>query len=508
MKIGVFGAMYILGVDIGTTGTKAMLVRDDGRIICRAYKGYPLISLKENCVEQNAEDWWSTLVYAVNECTKELDDKHAVKAISVSAQGGSMVPMDENGACLRNAMVWMDTRGSAEVDTLLSIKGEDWFYAKTGWKLAIGLNAVKIAWLKKNERNIFNKTAKYITTLDYINYKLTGKYVIDPTNAAMTQLMDVSGKAWDHELLELLDIHEDQLPEICSSGSVLGHLTQNTAELLGLDKTVVVVNGGHDQYCGAVGAGAIHEGDILLSTGSAWVVLGISQKPLFENHTYVSVGRHIPDGLWGALSSVPTAGVAMEWFKENLALRTVKDGVLQAEDFVEIDKKAATSMGNAKELFFYPYYSGREFPKWNMNVRASLLGLSLQHNSYDIARATMEGVAFEVNHILESYKGLGCPTNDLRIIGGAARSSLWMKIISNVVGSAIIKFKETDMACIGAAILAGNACGVFDGYEDGSRKIDAGEVVQPSSGAERDFYLYKYEKYKKGIECLDSFYKI
>jgi sugar (pentulose or hexulose) kinase len=162
--------MYILGVDIGTTGTKAMLVREDGRIMGRAYKAYPLSAIKENCVEQNAEDWWDTLVCTVRECTGVLEHRHAIRAISVSTQGGSMVPMDEYGNCLGNAMVWMDSRGSAEVDSLLSIKGDDWFYVKTGWKLAIGLNAVKIAWLKNNERSIFNKTAKYITTLDYINY--------------------------------------------------------------------------------------------------------------------------------------------------------------------------------------------------------------------------------------------------------------------------------------------------------------------------------------------------
>jgi sugar (pentulose or hexulose) kinase len=132
-----------------------MLVREDGRIIKRAYKGYPLLASNESFVEQNAEDWWNTLVYTVNECTRELEDKHKILAISVSTQGGSMVPLDENGNCLGNAMVWMDSRGSAEADSLLNIKGEDWFYEKTGWKLAIGLNAVKIAWLKKNKRSIF-----------------------------------------------------------------------------------------------------------------------------------------------------------------------------------------------------------------------------------------------------------------------------------------------------------------------------------------------------------------
>jgi len=235
-------------------------------------------------------------------------------------------------------------------------------------------------------------------------------------------------------------------------------------------------------------------------------VLGISKNPLFDDDNYVSVGSHIPKGLWGALSSVPTAGLALEWHKENFALRTEKDGILKTEDFAEIDKKAATRMESARELFFYPYYSGREFPKWNMNVRAGLLGLLLQHNSYDVARATMEGIAFEVNHILETYKAMGCPTNNLRIIGGATRSSLWMKIIANIVGSAIIKFKHTDMACIGAAIMAGNGCGVFEGFEDGNRKIDAGEVIQPSTGTERNLYLSKYEKYKKGMDLLDSFF--
>jgi Sugar (pentulose and hexulose) kinases len=500
--------MYILGVDIGTTGTKAMLVSQDGRILSRSYKGYPLMAVRENYVEQNAEDWWNTFLYTVNECTKDIADKCEIKALSISSQGGSMVPVDVNGNCLRNAIVWMDSRGVKEKESFLKYNNDDWFYNKTGWKLGTGLNIVKIQWIKNNENDIYKRTYKFLTTIDYVNYKLTGNYIIDPSNAAMTQLMNVTKQEWDGELLELLGIDNEKLPEIYPSGKVIGHLTEEAAGLLGLDSSISVVNGGHDQYCAAVGAGAVNEGDILLSTGSAWVVLGITKNPIFDRNTYVSPGRHIPVGLWGALSSVPTAGVAMEWFKDKFSTRTLKDGTLHSEAYADIDSEAGKRMESSKDLIFYPYYNGRGFPKWDANLKATLLGLSLQHDRYDIARAVMEGVAFEVKHVLENYKKLGCPTENLRVVGGASKSKLWMEIISNIVGTEVIKFKEADLACIGAAIIAGDACGVFDGYVDGYRKVVKEEVLPLQIGPEREFYNRKYNKYKNGMELIDSYYNI
>ena len=285
--------MYVLAVDIGTTGTKAMIVDHKGSMIATAYEGYSLITPGDGYVEQNAEDWWNAFLSTSIKCIQAIDDKQNIQAISMSTQGGSLVPVDKENKPLCNAIVWMDSRGDRIRDDMLRLKEDQWFYSKSGWKLLSGLNAVKIQWLRLKQPEIFQKTYKFLTTLDYINMKLTGRYVIDPTNAGITNLMNLADKTWDKDILDFLDISSDRLPEVLPSGGVIGTITKSASELLGLDVNTLLINGGHDQYCSAVGAGAINEGDMILSTGTAWVALAISEKLFFDQVNNVSIGAHI-----------------------------------------------------------------------------------------------------------------------------------------------------------------------------------------------------------------------
>lgn len=499
--------MYVLGIDIGTTGTKAMLMSSDGKIVSSAYKGYPLIKGSNGFVEQDAEDWWKAFVQTVRECLKDVPDKQNVIALSMSTQGGSLVPVDKAGKPLANALSWMDFRSREQQEVLIEEKGKDFYYRKTGWRLNTGLNLTKIKWLRENEQALFQSTDKLLTTIDYVNYKLTGSFVIDPTNGAMTQLMNVGEEQWDSEILNMLNINKGHLPNIQKSCTEIGTLTDGAAHELGLPTSVKVINGGHDQYCAAIGAGAFNSGDIILSTGTAWVVLGVYDKPLFDSSTYIAPAHHITEGLWGALASIPTAGVAMEWFRDNLSMK-IKDGTnFECESFREIDEKAASLRERAEGLFFYPYFSGNGFPRWNQDVKGSLLGLGLEHGRYDIALAIMEGVAFQVKAILEEYEKSGFKTSSIRILGGASKSPLWTEIISSVVGCSAVKFNEANIACIGAALIAGVGCGMFSDFTEGFKKAAAGVANIERNSEMESFYQRKYSKYKKGIEFLEKYYK-
>jgi len=499
--------MYVLGIDIGTTGAKAMLVNEQGEILGSAYKAYELIKPGKGYVEQRADDWWDAFVVTVKDCIRSIKDKNNILAVSVSSQGGSLVPVDKKGCPLCNVLVWMDKRGLGQQNELLKINSNDFYYRKSGWKLSPGLNLVKIRWMKDMENDIYNAAYKFISTIDYMNFKLTGRYIIDPSNAAMTQLMDIQSGKWDGQILDLIGIHSDRLSEIVQSGSLIGNLTPDAAGQLGLNTAVQVISGGHDQYCAAVGAGAIHKGDMLLSTGTAWVVLGISDIPLFEAGTYLAPGPHIINGLWGALASIPTAGVAMEWFRHNFALRLQNSGEYDTESFKDIDDKASLLMEKARDVFFYPYYNGSGFPRWSLRSKASLFGLGLEHDRYDIARAIMEGVAFEVGGVLEEYKKGGCDVNNLRVLGGASQSGLWTDIIANVVDCDIIRFKEAHIACVGAAIVAGVGCGLFSNCQDGYDRFSNAEIYTASDSAKKEFYREKYRKYKLGIDLVEDYYK-
>jgi sugar (pentulose or hexulose) kinase len=498
--------MYVLGVDVGTTGTKAMLIDQNGSVVATAYKGYPLITPREGYVDQKAEDWWDAFVSTSRQCIDKVTNKQDVLAVSLSTQGGSMVPIDKENNPLCDSLVWMDSRGAAIEDELREAGKDSWFYLKTGWKLSSGLFAVKILWLKQNRPDVFHATHKYLSTLDYVNMKLTGKYVIDPTNAGITQLMNLQKREWDPEILDFLGITKDLLPEILPSGAVVGNLTSEAAKALDLPMSTVVVNGGHDQYCAATGAGALHDGDVIVSTGTCWVALAISSKLRFDEVTHIAVGAHIPDGLWGALTSFQTAGLALEWFKEKLGPKSSDNGILKSVSFKEIDEKTCGRLESAKDLFFFPTFSGRGFPTWESKSKASLLGLSLEHDAYDIARAVMEGVAFELKHMLEGYASLGFAMESLRIMGGATKSDLWTDIIANTVDCRVIRLKEPNIACLGAAIMAGAASGVFESYADGFQKVNGEEMVCPVREPLRSAYIEKYKRYKKGMAYTDPFY--
>jgi sugar (pentulose or hexulose) kinase len=365
---------------------------------------------------------------------------------------------------------------------------------------------VQIKWIRDNEKDIFDNTYKFLSTLDFINYKLTGNYVIDTTNAGITQLMNLQEERWDGELLQMAGITEDRLPYILETGAEVGRLTAEAAEELGLGTTIRIINGGHDQYCAALGSGALNEGDILLSSGTAWVILGITSRPFLDTRTYIGSGRHIIKGLWGILASISTGGVAKEWFRDNFALNVKSDGKDNIESFEDIDKEAAGLMEKTAGLFFYPYFNGSGVPHRDNKLKACFLGLGLEHDRYSMARAIMEGLAFELKEIIEYFESIGNRMDSLILLGGASRSLLWTEIISNVLGVRIARLEEADAACIGAAIIAGVGCGMFANYHDGFNSVFSKSSYVYPDRYMSSFYEEKHSKYKKGFEFLKNYY--
>jgi len=228
--------MYLLGIDIGTTGTKTVLLNDKGIKLKSHYKSYGLIKSSNKMVEQRADDWWDALVLTVRECISDISDKENILALSISSQGGSLLPVDKNGDPLSNVIVWMDKRGIKQQNDLLKLHDDDFYYKKTGWKLTAGGNLIQIKWLKENRPDIFERTYKFLSTIDYINYKLMGEYIIDPTNAAMTYLFNIQKATWDEELLDVAEIQKQKLPEVLKPGKVIGNLTTLLWHMEGLKK--------------------------------------------------------------------------------------------------------------------------------------------------------------------------------------------------------------------------------------------------------------------------------
>jgi sugar (pentulose or hexulose) kinase len=499
----------LIGVDIGTTGTKAVLMDENGNIISEAYKRYDLYSDKSGYVEQNTEDWWDAVLYTIKSCIKDIGNKSDIKAIALSTQGGSMVPVDINGNPLSRAVIWMDRRGQKQTDDLLSGKDKNFYYYKTGWRLSNCLNLVQIKWLKDNKPELFKSAYKFISTVEYINFKFTDKFVIDPSNAGMTQLFNITDKKWDEEILDDLNIGNEKLGEILESGEVIGTLKSEAAKALELPESVKIISGGHDQYCAALGAGTFNNGDILLSTGTAWVLLGIFSKPIFDTKTFFAPGNHVIQGKWGALGTVPTAGVSMEWFKNNIGLgMDIDGGIVQTEEYKDIDKKAKSKKPGSEGVMFFPHFTGSGSPTWSMKSKAAVLGLELNHDRYNIARALMEGVVYDINLMLEAMNKRGEKAARLKVLGGASRSSLWVQITADVTGISVFIPESKNTACIGAAILAGKGSGLFSSISEGYDKFKRKEEVIVPDKINHEIYCGLYELYKKRFDFLKSCYDL
>jgi len=462
---------YLLGIDVGTTGTKTLLFCTDGTLLGHAYRPYPTDTPKPGISEQNAEDWWNAVVDTVREVCTDPEVCCHVAGISLSLQGGTMVAVDAYGRPVRPAMVWSDQRCEAQVKRYLQEVGaEETMYQKTGWALGKGLNALQIRWMKDNEPENFSKTHMFLSVPDYISWKLTGIAAVDPSDAGINQLADIRRLAYDPALLAFAGITEAQLPRIVDSGGVIGPLTEEAAETLGLTTDCMLCAGAHDQYAVALGAGACKAGDILIGSGTCWVITAIGDAPDFETGLSQSVAA-VP-GKWGSLWSLETGGVCLEWWR-----RLTVDSNGEKLPFDEINREVSRRKAAENGLFFVPFASPVGFTKHF--EKATFLGLDLSHDRFHLARAIMEGVAFQIVGMLEFFRTK--PSGEgLKLAGGAAKSPVWRQLLADISGLPVKIPEVADLACVGAAILAGVGSGVFRSTAEGyDRLAVTTETVYP-----------------------------
>lgn len=480
--------MLFIGLDVGTTATKAVVTDRNGHVYGKGYFEYELTFPGEGQVEQNAEDWWTAAVKAIRQAISTLPDPDEIVGIGLSTQGATLVAVDEKGMPLAPAITWMDQRATAQSAAADEAIGADVMYHKTGWGLSPVGDVAKMRWLREEQPELFQKTAYFVSTLEFMNYRLCGHFVIDPTNAAIRQLLDIHTGQWDPEILDFIGISTDRLPEIRSVGQAVGHLTPAAAKELGLSANVQVFNGAHDQYCAALGAGAVHIGDMLLATGTTWVVLGVTDQLMFTP-SHIAPGIHPVKGRYGAMASLVSAGSALKWYRN-----------IVGENFAKIDEQAALRTRSASDLLFYPYLCGAGFPHGKPEIRGALTGLDLHHDKYDIARALMEGVAFETALTLEQFSAQGMGVHRLMMTGGASKSLLWSQLVGYITGCEIYRMKEPDTGCIGASMIAAVGCSAFQSYEEASASMVHAELLPLPDADLPGFYHEKSARYRKHLE--------
>ena len=492
---------YLLGIDVGTTGTKTLLFSEKGELLGHAYQGYDLITPQVGWSEQKATDWWDAIVKTVNEVIAAAgeDVGKNVAGISLSLQGGTFVPVDKDFCPLTNARVWNDHRCAEEKEEFLKEVGEaSLMYQKTGWSLGKGLLALEIRWMKKHENDLFNRTHMFLSVPSYVSYQMTGIPACDFSDAGIDQTGNVREEKYDADLLRFMGIDESRLPKLVHSGDVIGHLTEEAAKKLSLTTECVLVAGAHDQYAVALGAGALDSGDILIGSGTCWVVTALADEANFESG--IAQSKSAVPGLWGSCWSLASGGVCLDWFRKNVALADpeVKIG------YDEINNIAAERKAAEDGLFFYPfagYASGRRgFSK------GSFIGLDLSHDRFDMMRAIMEGVAFQIKNMMGYFKAQPNPQDGLRIAGGATKSQLWCQIVADITGYPVRIPEVADMACVGAAVLAGTGSGIFKDLREGYRTLAVKEHVLMPDPEKKEMYAELFEEYQKNAELLAQIY--
>jgi len=478
--------MIYLGIDVGTTGTKALAVDESGRVLGRGYREYGLAFPRPGWVIQDAGDWWRACVHAVRGALKPAGDAGQVAAIGVSTQGATMLAVDGKNNPLCPAITWMDLRAQKESDELTAAIGEEALYRKAGWPAAPWLDAPKIAWLRRHEPDVYKAAAKFVSTLEFVNFRLTGRWAVDPTNAAIRQLTDIRTGRWDEGILVFLGLEESRLPELLPSGACLGTLTKEAAAAFGLGPDVRVYNGAHDQYCAAIGSGVHGGGELLLATGTTWVTFGVTDR-LCYTASRLCPGPFPLTGRYGVMASMVSAGSALKWWKD-----------ITGGDYRSIDREAASRRDSAAGLLFYPYVAGAG-ALHPPGAPAAIVGMTLRHDKYDFARALMEGVAFETRLLLEEFARQGIKSDALVMTGGAAGSRLWSEIVGQVTGHEIMHTEEKEGACLGASLLAAVGEGAFPDLESCAAKMVHRRPFAISDGGGRGFYEEKYHRYVSAI---------
>ena len=485
----------LIGIDIGTTGLKSILVSEAGEILAHAYSGYALRAPSAGRCEQDAEDWWRALVKTVREVASGREE--SVAAISLSSQGGTLVPVDGDFRPVHPAIVWSDVRCEEQRRRFASRFGEETMYQKSGWKLGRGLNALQIRWLGDNRPDVFKRAALFLSVPDYISLRMTGRAAVDPSNAGINQLTDIRRRAYDPAILDFVGIGESRLAEIVPSGEPIGNLLPAVAGELGLPKAALLVSGAHDQYAALLGAGITRAGEALIGTDTAWVIIALTDEPDFSSGFSQSVPAA---GNWGSMVAISFGGVSLDWFRTSVASSEREGGI----PYSEIDSVAAGRRPGANGLFFYPYFNGGAFPIRNPDCKAALLGLDLSHDRFDIARAVMEGVAMQAAWVLESFRQK-FPIPSLKLAGGASKSAPWTQMVADIADCTVRTLTVGDLAPVGAAVMAGAGGGVFPSLEAGAARIVVGErEFSPNP----DRYSEHFQTFKRRARALSELYRL
>jgi len=453
-----------LGIDVGTSGTKTLAMRSDGRILASAVKEYPLSSPKPGWSEQNPDDWWQATQKTVRKVVRTAKIKPAdVDGIGLSGQMHGSVFLDSSGGVIRPALLWNDQRTATQCSEIESrAGGRRKLISMVANPALTGFTAPKILWLREHEPRNYAKTVKILLPKDYIRYRLTGEFATEVSDASGTLLLDVKRRRWCRPLLDKLSIDRELLPAVYESEEVSGNLTASVGKRLGLPAGVPVVGGGGDQAAGAVGNGIVRRGAISATMGTSGVVFAHSDEVQIDPQGRVHTFCHAVSGQWHVMGVVLSAGGSLQWYRNQLGDADVAAAKRKNVDPYElITKQAAEAPAGCEGLYFLPYLTGERTPHADPYARGAWVGLSLRHGRPHLIRSVIEGATYAMRDCLEIIKNMDIPVREIRVSGGGARNEFWRQVQADIYGKKVVTINAEEGPAYGAALLAAAGTGAY-----------------------------------------------
>ncbi|UCH35006.1 MAG: xylulokinase [Armatimonadota bacterium] len=474
---------YLIGIDVGTTGTKTLLVAPDGSIVARANYEYPLHTPKPAWAEQDPADWWDATAKGIRDVLSASGVAPGeVAGIGLSGQMHGSVFLDERNEVLRPAILWCDQRTADQCRWITERAGEKTVVEETFNPVLTGFTAPKIVWLRQNEPDTYARVRKILLPKDYVRLKLTGEFATEVSDASGTSLLNIAERRWSQKMLAALDLTEDMLPAVYESPEVSGRICKEAAEATGLAEGIPVVGGGGDQAAGAVGNGIVREGVVSVTTGTSGVVFAHMDEPKMDAQLRTHTFCHAVPGKWHVMGVMLSAGGSLRWYRDALAEQEVSIANERGIDPYELLTEQATHAPPGCEgLIFLPYLTGERTPYPDPWARGVFFGLNLRHGRPHLVRAILEGVSYGLRDSLEILRAMGLPISQVRASGGGARSELWRQIQADVFDAELVTINVDEGPAFGVALLAGVGAGIYASVEDAcDRTISVTQRTMPN----------------------------
>ncbi|WP_066056739.1 xylulokinase [Robertmurraya korlensis] len=458
---------YVIGVDLGTSAVKILLVNQNGEVCIEISKSYPLIIDKSGYSEQNPEEWVEKTTAGLAELVEQFEgDVNDIEGMSFSGQMHGLVLLDNQHQVLRNAILWNDTRTTKQCQEIYETVGKQKLLEITKNPALEGFTLPKILWVKEQEPEIFERASLFLLPKDYLRYRMTGNVHMEYSDAAGTLLLNVAKHEWSTEILEAFDLSPNLCPPLVESQAFVGSITAKVAKETGLSEGIKVFAGGADNACGAIGSGILSEGKTLCSIGTSGVVLSYEERNDLDFEGKVHYFNHSEENAYYTMGVTLAAGYSLSWFKDMFAKDEAFDRFLDG-----IENVPAGSNG----LLFTPYIVGERTPHADSTIRGSFVGVDAAHERQQFVRAVLEGITFSLNESIEIFRSSGKKIDSIVSIGGGAKSDVWLQMQADIFNAKIEKLSSEQGPGMGAAMLAAYGCGWYP-----SLKKCAEEFIQTS----------------------------